>query len=128
MLGRGDRRTMNWKGFRTYQRNVMSPSSRQKSKPSKEISRVVCLLLVCLAFSLDQRMGSVLFSFIFLLLFVGWNETEFTWNIAHYWVYCTNPWMMNMTTDEHEAVIGMKTGRENQSTWRKPAPIPFCSP
>jgi hypothetical protein len=72
-------------------------------------------------------MGSVLFSFIcllLLLLFVGWNETEFTWNIDHYWAYCTKPWMM----DEHEAVNEMEIGRENQSTWRKPAPIPFCSP
>jgi hypothetical protein len=25
-------------------------------------------------------------------------------------------------------IDGMMIGRENQSTWRKPAPVPFCPP
>jgi hypothetical protein len=29
--------------------------------------------------------------------------------------------------DECEAVSGMKIGRENRSTWRKPGPVPLCS-
>jgi hypothetical protein len=35
--------------------------------------------------------------------------------------------MMKMIMDEHDAVSGMGIGRENQSTWRKSAPILFCS-
>jgi hypothetical protein len=30
--------------------------------------------------------------------------------------------------DDYGAVDGMRIGRGNQSTWRKPAPVPLCSP
>jgi hypothetical protein len=41
-------------------------------------------------------MWAALFFKNFLLLFVWWNETELTWDIGHYWPYCTSPWMMMM--------------------------------
>jgi hypothetical protein len=30
--------------------------------------------------------------------------------------------------NKHEAVGGMRIGKANRSTWRKPAPMPFCPP
>jgi hypothetical protein len=57
--------------------------------------------------------------------FLGWGETESTWYIGHYLVYCTSPGMIG--DGECEAVGGI-IGRGNRSTNWKLAPLPLCLP
>jgi hypothetical protein len=38
------------------------------------------------------------------------------------------PQMIDDDDDDCEAVAGMRFGRENRSTQRKPAPMPLCPP
>jgi hypothetical protein len=51
--------------------------------------------------------------------FLGWGETESTW-------YVGLLYQPRMIYDECGEVSGMRTGRGNQSTRRKSAPMPFC--
>jgi hypothetical protein len=36
--------------------------------------------------------------------------------------------LQTIVDGDRGAIVGMKIGRENQSTWRKPAPAPLCPP
>jgi hypothetical protein len=60
----------------------------------------------------------------FSFLGVGWDWVYLAcWPLTDL-VY--QPWMID--DDEWGAVSGMRTGRGNRSTWRKPAPVPLCPP
>jgi hypothetical protein len=59
---------------------------------------------------------------VFFLSFSGWGETESTWYVGHCWTIVPAP------DDDYGAVGGMRIGRGNQSTRRKPAPVPLCPP
>jgi hypothetical protein len=54
--------------------------------------------------------------------FFGWCETESTRYIGHYLAY------LPALDDKDEAIGGMRIGRGNQISWRKPAPVPLCPP
>jgi hypothetical protein len=57
--------------------------------------------------------------------FLGVRDTVSTSYMGHYLAYCTSS---GCHDDERGAVGGMRIGRGNQSTQRKPAPVPFCPP
>jgi hypothetical protein len=61
----------------------------------------------------------------FFLVFLEWGQTESTWYVGKYLAYCTSP---RMVDDECGVVGGMRIGRGNRSTRRKPAPVPLCPP
>jgi hypothetical protein len=52
--------------------------------------------------------------------FLWWGETESTWYVGLLY----RPQMI----DECGAVGGMRIGRGNRGTWRKPAQVPLCPP
>jgi hypothetical protein len=54
---------------------------------------------------------------------ICWGETESTWYVRHLLALLYQPQM----TDKYGAFGGMRNGKGNQSTLRKPAPVPFCS-
>jgi hypothetical protein len=54
-----------------------------------------------------------------------WTETESTWNCGHYRSIVPAP--DDIDDGDCGAIGGMKIGRENRSTWRKPAPVPLCA-
>jgi hypothetical protein len=56
----------------------------------------------------------------YLLTFLGQSETESTWYASRYLVCCT--------IREPGAVDGMRIAKGNQSTQRKPAPVPLYPP
>jgi hypothetical protein len=58
--------------------------------------------------------------------FLGWGETESTWYVVQYLAYCTSPGWYSIY--ECGVVSGMRIGRGNGSTRRKPAPVPLCPP
>jgi hypothetical protein len=58
--------------------------------------------------------------------FFLWGETESTWYCGHCLAYCTSPQMIN--DDDYGAIGGMRNGRGNRSTRRKPALVPLCPP
>lgn len=47
---------------------------------------------------------------------MGWDETDSIWHTDHHWVQMTH---------EYGAGGGMRTGRGNQSTWKKSASMPL---
>jgi hypothetical protein len=58
----------------------------------------------------------------FLFSFSGWGETQSTWYVGHCWPIVPAPddrWRL-------WAVGGMRIGRGNRNTRRKPAPVPLC--
>jgi hypothetical protein len=59
-----------------------------------------------------------------LISFLGWGETESTWYVGHYDLL----YQPRTIDDECGAVGGMRIGRGNRSTRRKPAPVPLCPP
>jgi hypothetical protein len=60
----------------------------------------------------------------FLFSSSGWGETESTWHVWHCWLL----YQPRMIDDDYGAVGGMRIGRGNRSTRRKPAPVPLCPP
>jgi hypothetical protein len=61
--------------------------------------------------------------FIFLLFSVGWDWVS--WYCGHYWP-TVQPQMIG--DGDCGEIGGIKSGRGNRSTRRKPAPAPLCSP
>jgi hypothetical protein len=61
----------------------------------------------------------------FMFFFIKWGGAYVTRYCGHFW-----PIVQPQMIDEGDcgAIGGMKIGRGNQSTRRKPAPAPFCSP
>jgi hypothetical protein len=57
----------------------------------------------------------------FLFSFSGSGETESTWYVGHCWLIVPAP-------DDYGAIGGMRIGRGNRSTRRKPAPVPLFPP
>jgi hypothetical protein len=57
--------------------------------------------------------------------FLEWGEAESTWYCGHY-LPIVQPRMID--DGDCGAIHGMKIGRGNRSTWRKPAPAPRCPP
>jgi hypothetical protein len=58
----------------------------------------------------------------FFFSYSGWGETESTWYVGHCWPIVPAP------DDDYGAVGGMRIGKGNRSTRRKPAPVPLCPP
>jgi hypothetical protein len=58
---------------------------------------------------------------IILLSFLGWGETESTWHVGQLAELLYQPQMI----DEYREFCGMRIGRGNRSTRRKPAPAPW---
>jgi hypothetical protein len=58
-------------------------------------------------------------------LFVGWGVSASTWYCGHFW-----PIVQPRMIDDGGcgAIGGMRIGRGNRSTRRKPAPVPLCPP
>jgi hypothetical protein len=58
-------------------------------------------------------------------VFSSWGGTYVTRYCGHFW-----PILQPQMIDEGDcgAIGGMKVGRGNRSTQRKPAPAPFCPP
>jgi hypothetical protein len=80
-----------------------------------------CTLNKCIYQYFEYRV--LMFSF---FSFLGWGETESTWYSRPLIGLVYQP----QTIDDYEcgAVGGMRTGRANRSTRRKPAPVPLCPP
>jgi hypothetical protein len=77
----------------------------------------------CVAFERGKlSIKSASFFFIFLLL-VGWDEVPST-AVTSGLLYKSQM----IDEDDCEAIDGIKIGRGNRSTRRKPAPAPFCLP
>jgi hypothetical protein len=60
----------------------------------------------------------------FFFCFSGWGETESTCYVGHCWPIVPT----QMTDGDYGAVGGMRIGRGNRSTRRKPAPVLLCPP
>jgi hypothetical protein len=55
----------------------------------------------------------------------GWGETEYNWYVGHLFGLLYQPQVID---DECGAVGGMRIGRGNRSTRRRPTPVPLCLP
>jgi hypothetical protein len=62
----------------------------------------------------------------FFFSFSGWGEIESTWYVGHCWAIVQ--YQPRMIDGDYGAVGGMRIGRGNRSTRRKPAPVPLCPP
>jgi hypothetical protein len=60
---------------------------------------------------------------LFLFNFLGWGETKSTWHVDQHLAIVPAP-----HDDDYGAVGGMRIGRGNRSTRRKPTPVPLCPP
>jgi hypothetical protein len=80
-----------------------------------------CIKLVDKHLILSER----LYSFLLLFLFILWGGTK-SLGTAAISGLLYKPQMID--EGDCRAIGGMKIGRGNQSTWRKPAPAPLCPP
>jgi hypothetical protein len=69
-----------------------------------------------------QTAPKIFLTLVFFLSFLGWGETESTWYVGHFWPTVPAP------DGGCGAVGGMRIGRGNRSTRKKPAPVLLSSP